>query len=573
MKSLQFKITAFVTFLLMVIGAAGLLSSHLTGTFFAIAITVICIMISVALMAIIVKILILNPLFRMKREVDMLIEEGSKCSFDYTGTDEFGELSNRLNKMVEWLNSSYTDRKTGLIKEISDRENSKYLKNINEGLLFIDYGQFISEFYSHALAEIFDRSEISGQHFSDFLYPQKEEEHEKRKVLEKFIIGLFNEPEQIENIKEEDNPLHNIWISRDDGQRILVDGTFKKVEEKGELVQLMIIFRDRTEEGILEKKLDEKDMRSDFELESIVAILRSGPGPFLQFIEESEDVLERFRVNIPGLEDKSVLEESFRNINTMKCSAVYFDFRAVEKLCHNLEDILVDFRVGENSRKEALDIIVDDIYTQFENIGKLIDRFQEFLSSAEGRVYETHRNDQEHFFDSLKIMMSRHADELGKEIDFSFSSDFDNFRQLGPLKNPVIHLLRNAVDHGVEEPEDRTAHGKEEKGRILLTISSAEDETVKITVEDDGRGIDFDKLRKRAVQMGFIKKEEAPGQANLIRTLFRSGYSSRDEMAGLSGRGVGLDAVKESVSRMGGKISVKTERLKGSRFTITLPSG
>jgi len=463
--------------------------------------------------------------------------------------------------------------KTALIDEITSLENQKYLQNVNDGLLFVDYGQIISEYYSHSLAEIFDREDIGGQHLSDFLYPQKKEYHERRKELEKFIISLFNDPALFETIDEDNNPLHNIWISRNDGRRILVDGTYRKVEDDGALVQIMIIFKNRTDEGILEKKLNEKDMRSNFELESIVSILRSGPGPFLQYIDESHTLLGQFRLDIVDIQKREVIQSSFRTINSMKCSAAYFDFKAVEKLCHNLEDILSDFRSGDFSRKEALDIIVDDIYIQFDHVKHLINRFQEFLSTDEGKIYETSRNEQEHFFDSLKIMMERNADYLEKDIIFSFHSDFSDFTCIHDIKNPVIHLLRNAVDHGIELPESRIAKGKSEKGNIKLSILKSEDHGSRIVIEDDGDGIDFDKLREIAIEKGFIKKEENPGQGNLIRALFSSGLSVRNQINGLSGRGVGLDAVKEDVSKIGGKITVKTERDKGSRFTILLPAG
>ncbi|MBB6480793.1 ATP-binding protein [Spirochaeta isovalerica] len=567
MKSLLSKLTVLFIPPLILSAAAGLAPFLIRPLWLGIAVSAFLLMLSVIVFRIIVRFTVLQPIFRMKGEAD------GEDPFTLSGKDEFSELAERLNRRIDSGSERENAAREELISHIKAAENDKYLLNINEGLLFIDYGQIISKYHSRALGEIFDREEIGGQHLSDFLYPDRNEAREKRKVLEKFILNLFHDPSLIDSIDDEDNPLCHIWISRDDGRRILVDGSFRKVEEDGELVQLMIIFRDRTDEGILEKKLDESDMRSDFELDTIIAILRAGPGPFIQFIEDSDARLSRFRKNIQEIEDRQVLEQSLRDISSMKCSAAYFDFRAVEKLCNNLEDILSGFREGNFSRKEALDIIIDDIYIQFESVEGLIGRFKEFLSSEHGRAYEISKNEQEHFFDTLKIMMARHADELNKKVEFHFSSDFENYEKIGDIKDPIIHLLRNAVDYGIETPEDRLAGGKEEKGKISLVIGKMNDNGVRITVEDDGSGIDFDRIREIAVEKGFIKKEESPGQANLVRTMFSSGFSSRDQMSGLSGRGVGLAAVKESVARLGGKIAVKTERLKGSRFSIDLPSG
>ncbi|MBN2657816.1 MAG: hypothetical protein JXR86_12205 [Spirochaetales bacterium] len=565
MKSLQSRLTLLIIPLLLISAVAGLTLFFLRPIWIGVPVALVLLLLSIGIFRIIIRLTVLQPLFRMKGEAD------GEAGITVEGKSEFAELADRLNKRIESLREREEASREELISRIKTAENEKYLRNINEGLLFIDYGQIISRYHSRALGEIFDREEIGGQHLSDFLYPNREEAREKRKILEKFILGLFHNQKLIETIDDETNPLFNIWISRDDGRRILVDGSFRKVEENGDLVQLMIIFRDRTDEGILEKKLDESDMRSDFELDTIIAILRAGPGPFLQFIEESDRRLVGFRENILKIEDKTVLEQSLRDISSMKCSAAYFDFRAVEKLCNNLEDILTEFRKGNYARKEALDIIIDDIYMQFDGVKELISRFREFLSSEQGRAYEIRKNEQEHFFDTLKIMMNRHADELKKNVDFNFTSEYENYERIGDVKDPIIHLLRNALDYGIESPQDRIAGGKEERGKITLSIVHNQGGGARIMVEDDGAGIDFDKIRDIAVEKGFIKKEESPGQANLVRAMFSSGFSSRYEMSGLSGRGVGLAAVKEIVSGLGGKIAVKTERLKGSRFSVDLP--
>lgn len=571
-NSVKHKTTIAVLLLLL---AASILTGVSILLFGSLLISLILSLTSILILSfifsIIIKHTVVNKIYQLEKDIDESIDKENFGTIAMSSGDEFQELANRLNTMVTTEQERSRRVKQDLIEEITVSENDKYLQNVNDGLLFVDYGQIISEYYSRSLADIFDRKDIGGQHLSDFLYPDKEESRERRKALEKFIIRLYNDPGLFESITDENNPLHNIWISRDDGKRILVDGSYRKVEDKGTLVQIMIIFKDRTDEGLLEKKLDEKDMRSNFELDSIVSILRSGPGPFLQYIEESHLLLRQFRTDILEIQNPDIIQSSFRAINSMKCSASYFDFKAVEKLCHNLEDILSDFREGDFDRKEALDIIIDDIYSQFDHVKHLISRFQEFLSSEEGKVYETTRNEQEHFFDSLKIMMTRNADYLEKDINFTFSSDYEEFPLINEIKNPVIHLLRNAVDHGIELPSERKKKGKDEKGSIDLSIVKTSEGGAGIIIKDDGGGLDFEELREIAIEKGFIKREENPGRGNLIRAVFSSGFSIRDKINGLSGRGVGLDAVREDISHLGGRITIKTENHIGSRFTILLP--
>lgn len=572
-KTVQQKIMAAVLLLFSI----SLSISIITVLFFKSLLLIITVLIITMIIMILVFFIVLrhsviNKIYMLKEEIDLSVSDEAKKGVSLNTGDEFEELANRMNRMIQTIQDKSIGDQNKLIDEITSSENEKYLQNVHDGLLFIDYGQIISEYYSQSLIDIFDREEVGGQHLSDFLYPDRIEYKTRRKTLEKFIISFFNDTDLYQSINDENNPLHNIWISRNDGRRILVDGSYRKIEENGTLVQIMIIFKDRTNEGILEKKLNEKDMRSNFELDSIVSILRSGSGPYLQYIEKSEELISTFREDLQDIHSNEVIQRSFRAINSMKCSAVYFDFKAVEKLCHNLEDILSDFREGHFSRKEALDIIIDDIYIQFDHIKHLISRFQEFLLTKEGQIYETRKNEQEHFFDSLKIMMDRNADYLEKKIEFTFLSDFTEFPLIDEIQNSVIHLLRNAVDHGIELPHMRLQAGKSENGKIRLSILKMEDLGAKIIIEDDGCGLDYEKLREIAIEKGFIKKEEQPSQGNLIRALFSSGFSIRSEINGLSGRGVGLDAVKEDIRRIGGRISIKTDHMKGSRFSILLPS-
>jgi len=573
-KSIHLKISVIALILFLIFTGVALLSLIFLKSILIISLTLFLTSVVLFLiMFLIVKALVLNKIYKIEAGIDRIIAAAPEQNISINSNDEFRDIADRLNNMLSILNERNQSNSERLTDEITTSENEKYLQNINDGLLFIDYGHIISEYFSRSLVDIFDRKEIGGQHFSDFIYPEKEEKREKRKELENFIKSLFNDPLLFDAISEENNPLHNIWVSRDDGKRILVDGSYRKVEDQGQLVQIMIIFSNKTDQGLLEKKLDEKDLRSDFELDTIVSILRAGPGPFLQFIVESDNVLTTFRSNIIELENQSVLNKSFRDIHSMECSAAYFDFGAVEKLSQNLENILSEFRAGNFARKEALDIILDDLYIQFDHVKHLISRFQEFLSSDEGLVYETDKNEQEHFFDTLKIMMTRSADSQEKEIELKFHSDFSNFPLLKEMKSPIIHLLRNALTHGIEKPEDRISAGKPEKGLIGLSINQNDDKTVKITVEDDGLGIDFDHLRELAIEKGIIKKEEKPGHGNLIRALFISGFSYIDENSNFAGQGIGLDAVKDCVNTIGGKITIKTDYQKGSRFTILLPSG
>ncbi|HZW03316.1 MAG TPA: chemotaxis protein CheW, partial [Anaerolineaceae bacterium] len=132
--------------------------------------------------------------------------------------------------------------------------------------------------------------------------------------------------------------------------------------------------------------------------------------------------------------------------------------------------------------------------------------------------------------------------------------------------------LRNAVDHGIESPEERTAAGKAERGRILLSAKHEQGHIV-LTIEDDGKGIDAEKLRQSAVRKGLLSLEEANALPDdkAIELIFLSGFSTAAAVTDLSGRGVGMDIVRSNIQRINGNIHVDTRPGYGTQFSIVLP--
>lgn len=161
-----------------------------------------------------------------------------------------------------------------------------------------------------------------------------------------------------------------------------------------------------------------------------------------------------------------------------------------------------------------------------------------------------------------------------KDIDFIMEGrDIELDKSvLDAISEPLLHLLRNAVGHGIESMEERQQHGKNTRGTIRLEAKRDENHIL-IDVSDDGRGIDLELMKGIAVRKGFIKQEEAEllKDREVMKILFAPGFSSVEKVTGLSGRGVGLNVVRTAAREMGGTVEVTTEKGKGSRFSLTLP--
>ncbi|MDA2913211.1 chemotaxis protein CheA [Acidobacteriia bacterium AH_259_A11_L15] len=153
----------------------------------------------------------------------------------------------------------------------------------------------------------------------------------------------------------------------------------------------------------------------------------------------------------------------------------------------------------------------------------------------------------------------------GREIELDKSV-------LDTISDPLMHLLRNAVDHGIEPPEIRQKHSKKKSGTIKLSARRAENHIL-VDVEDDGRGIDTAALREVLVRKGFAKPKEVESlpDKDVLSLLFKPGFSTAEAVTGVSGRGVGLDVVRTSTERLGGAVEVATQKGKGTRVTLKLP--
>jgi chemosensory pili system protein ChpA (sensor histidine kinase/response regulator) len=141
---------------------------------------------------------------------------------------------------------------------------------------------------------------------------------------------------------------------------------------------------------------------------------------------------------------------------------------------------------------------------------------------------------------------------------------------LEKLVGPLEHLLRNALDHGIETREARLAAGKSETGEIELTVRQVGNE-ITIELVDDGRGIDFESVRERAVAVGLLPADSEPTIHQLVECLFRPGFTTASAVTQLSGRGIGMDVVRSEVVALGGRVDIHTQPGKGTRFNLFLP--
>lgn len=162
--------------------------------------------------------------------------------------------------------------------------------------------------------------------------------------------------------------------------------------------------------------------------------------------------------------------------------------------------------------------------------------------------------------------------DLGRKVNLVIEGEDTELDKtvVDDLLDPIMHCVRNSVDHGIEPPEERKALGKDETGTLTLKASN-EGNMIIIDIIDDGQGIEVEKVKAKAVSKGLISPNKVLSNQEAYNLIFMAGFSTSDKISNVSGRGVGLDVVKDSVAKLKGSINVTSERHKGSKFSIRLP--
>src|SRR5262245_2226249 len=164
------------------------------------------------------------------------------------------------------------------------------------------------------------------------------------------------------------------------------------------------------------------------------------------------------------------------------------------------------------------------------------------------------------------------AQAQGKRVQFETRGDDTELDKtvIERIGDPLMHLIRNAVDHGIEVPADRRHRGKSEKGRLTL-VASQQGGSIHIDIEDDGRGLDRERILQKAVDLGLANRDEPLSDAQVCALIFQPGFSTAEQITEVSGRGVGMDVVKRNVEALGGSVSIQSVPGLSTTFRIKLP--
>lgn len=259
-------------------------------------------------------------------------------------------------------------------------------------------------------------------------------------------------------------------------------------------------------------------------------------------------------------------------LSTQQGKTVRVDVERLDNLMNLAGELVLDntrlARIANQLRfGNADDGLIERLGEVSSHLARLTDELQQEVMRSRMRPVES-------VFAKFPRMVRNLANKAGRQVDLIVQGqDTEVDRSvIEEIGDPLIHLLRNAVDHGIEEPEERRARGKAPRGTIRLSAFQQENHIV-LTVEDDGRGIDPDKIKVSAVEKGLLTPDavERLTDREAVELIFTPGFSTVDRVSEMSGRGVGMDIVRTNIEHLNGSVSVETALGQGSKFTIKLP--
>jgi two-component system chemotaxis sensor kinase CheA len=260
-----------------------------------------------------------------------------------------------------------------------------------------------------------------------------------------------------------------------------------------------------------------------------------------------------------------------QSIHAIKANSIIIGLYSYSRKIHDIETYIKQLQ-------EKPDVIFDDILALTFRIEETMKAKDGFKASVE-RIKsfssgESRKSATDILSESLERAANRTAGDLGKKVVLDtagIDAEALNHAPRRVVKESLLQLVRNAVFHGIESPEERVKAGKKEDGLITVSIQ-CEDGKIHIKFQDDGRGLDFEKIKERARKMHIItKNEDVEDKNRIFQAIFMPGFSTAESAGMYAGHGIGLNLVRSRIKELDGAIKTETEAGKGTTFHIFLP--
>ncbi|MDA8112216.1 MAG: chemotaxis protein CheA [Nitrospiraceae bacterium] len=217
---------------------------------------------------------------------------------------------------------------------------------------------------------------------------------------------------------------------------------------------------------------------------------------------------------------------------------------------------------------------VTDFERRIKEVAEAISQLNRVTTDLQTAVIKTRMQPIKKVLGKFPRMVRDLSRKMGKSIRLELSGEETELDKsvIEEIGDPLVHIIRNSIDHGIEMPDDRIAQGKDPEGVVRISAYQ-EGNSIVIEISDDGRGIDAEKIRRKAVEKGIITEADAMRltDSEAVNIIFMPGFSTAEKVTDVSGRGVGMDVVRTNINKINGSVEISTQKGAGSTFTIRLP--
>ena len=491
--------------------------------------------------------------------------------------------------------------------EEKNQELASLFDNMRQAIFTFGDDFLVVGQYSGQAKKVFKCEELAGAHVLGLLFKDAPEYDPEFMMFQDWLKVVFSTPAEMWDEMADMVPKERVLNEfTDEEMNLAVE--VRPIMSKGKLARIMVLASDETEKVRIAREAAARDAEHNKEMAAMKKLLSGGAQLFIAFMQSATDRLSAFEGDFgaaPREVNANEVEVLFQHAHTVKGEAKAFELADLEEVCHDLEERLTDLREpakekGTTSTEPVFEDIVGGIAKAREHIAKVRQQFidqspigalvLEQISVNRGDVEALEQAVQElaAIADASKLshvtkiagrLASRPfgeavgrlqdgipawAAQLEKRANFIVEGK-DVMIPPGLMKvlpGCLTHMVRNCLAHGIEDPEKREEIGKDPCGSIRVTCMSGS-AGPNILVEDDGGGLKIDRLREKAAEMGMSFK---PGRE--WELIFASGMSTTDVVDDISGRGVGMAAVKADIEKAGYELDVHTTTGKGTMFII-----
>ncbi|HYX31814.1 MAG TPA: 7TM diverse intracellular signaling domain-containing protein [Oligoflexus sp.] len=481
--------------------------------------------------------------------------------------------------------------------EEKTRDIRSILDHIQLGIFAITPpGRSIHKDYSRYLQTIFKQTDFTGLDAASLLFHGSHLTSDEQSQATQALDAMLGEPSLAFELNSSALP-HETHYAASDGALRVLDLTWHPVVSGHDIIEkILVTTRDVTQLRALEEKAHDREE----ELQFIQEILNISPEAFYRFIQNCQEFLNENRKLVNSrsiqLRDMEALKVLFINMHTLKGAARSLYLKKITRIFHDVEqyyailqkdrdapwdiermnrdldeahDMLATYesinrnKLGRRGSDEGLvEIATPELAAFYRNIQAAasgadaksraaMESLQAFLFPLVFRPLQDMLNEIVQCTDALARDLRKAPPQVFIEAEgFHTETPTDNI-----LRRIFVHILRNTMDHGIEEPSIRQMHGKSEAGTIQIRVSQ-DDGFVKILYQDDGQGLNLERLSVVAQSQGLIPHDAGFSDLQRADLIFRSGLSTAKQISDISGRGVGMDAVRKYLEAVGGRIHI-----------------